>query len=102
MPLKRYYTKCDNCGKKIYLGDPIFYFDGYCGTYCSGECYAEQYASTNKLTLQHVDNCNCELHQEIIDKVMVEKVVSDEIIVGEDLEELFKEMSKRDMETKGE
>lgn len=96
MPTKRYYTKCDGCGKKIYLGDPIFYFDGYVATYCSAECFADSYATIKELTLGHIDNCDCELHEEVTDKVTVEKVISDEIITGEQREELFEKVGVKE------
>lgn len=33
------YVKCDQCGKKIYVGEKIVQRNGFCGIYCSWECY---------------------------------------------------------------
>ena len=60
------YIKCDCCGKRIYFDDEIYYFDGYCGTYCSAECFTEVYATYDLLTEEHVENCMCEVYDDDI------------------------------------
>jgi hypothetical protein len=61
---EKYFIKCDTCGEKIYLGQPIYKYRGYCGCYCSGKCFAAAYADSDILTLDEVENSNCELYKE--------------------------------------
>ena len=62
--MNKKYIKCDCCGKKIYFGDPIYYFDGYCGTYCSAECFAGVYGEEDELTMEHAENCLCKIYDD--------------------------------------
>ena len=55
------YVLCDCCGNKIYLGSEIFEFDGYCGIYCSAECYADAHATVRILDEDEVENCGCDI-----------------------------------------
>ena len=61
---EKYFIKCDTCGEKIYLGQLIYKYSGYCGCYCSGECFAQAYADAQYLDLEEVENSNCELFKE--------------------------------------
>ena len=60
----KYFIKCDTCGEKIYLGQPIYKFRGYCGCYCSGKCFAAAYGGVKYLDLDEVENSNCTLYKE--------------------------------------
>lgn len=55
------YVLCDCCGKKIYLGSEVYCFDGYCGVYCSAECYADANATLKVLDEDEADNCRCDI-----------------------------------------
>lgn len=58
------YIKCDCCGKKIYFDDEIYYFDGYCGTYCSAECFAAVYGDTDILDEELAENNMCKVYDD--------------------------------------
>lgn len=58
------YIKCDCCGKKIYFNDEIYFFDGFCGTYCSAECFATTYGEREELTMEHARNCGCKIYDD--------------------------------------
>ena len=67
------YIKCDYCGQRIYFGDEIYYQDGYCGTYCSAECFACTHGDYGELTEEHVENCMCEVYDdEVVAKRKIE------------------------------
>ena len=57
--MNKKYIKCDCCGRKIYMNDEIWYHDGYCGVYCSQECYAESWGYYGFLDEEIVKNCDC-------------------------------------------
>jgi hypothetical protein len=63
------YVLCDSCGRKIYLGSEVYCFDGYCGVYCSAECYADAHATVKVLDEEEADNCGCD----ILDDDAIEK-----------------------------
>ena len=79
----KYFIKCDTCGEKIYLGQPMYKFRGYCGCYCSGECFAAAYADSVELTLDEADNSCCELYKE-------ETLITVKTTKVEDIESLMK------------
>ena len=58
------YVVCDSCGDKIYLGSEVYCFDGYCGVFCSAECYANAHATTKILDEEEADNCRCIIYDE--------------------------------------
>lgn len=63
------YVLCDCCGNKIYLGSEVYCFDGYCGVYCSAECYADAHATVKTLDEDEADNCRCDiLYDDAIEK----------------------------------
>lgn len=62
--MPKYFIKCDICGQKIYLGEEVYQKEGYCGCYCSAECFAASYATVNTLSLEEVDNCCQQLYKE--------------------------------------
>ena len=63
------YVLCDSCGGKIYLNSEVFCFDGYCGVYCSAQCYAEAHATIKVLDEEEAENCRCD----ILDDETIEK-----------------------------
>ena len=64
---------CDCCRQPIYFGDEIYTYAGYCGTFCSAECFAHIYANTDELTEEHAENCMCKIYDdEIIEKKKAE------------------------------
>lgn len=79
MDKSKYFIKCDSCGKKIYFGSEIYQFDGYCGCYCSGECYANAHATTNILTPDEADNCRCRVYKEVVVTTEIEVTNIEEI-----------------------
>ena len=60
----RKFIKCDCCDRKIYLGDEVFRYEGYCGIFCSEKCFADEYASEITLTEDECDNCGCMIYDE--------------------------------------
>lgn len=58
------YIKCDCCGERIYFGDTIWNFGGYCGTYCSAECFACVYGEESELTKEHAEDCMCKIYDD--------------------------------------
>ena len=63
------YVLCDSCNGKIYLGEEVYCFEGYCGVYCSGECFASAYATQKILNKREAEDCGCE----ILDDNTIEK-----------------------------
>lgn len=63
------YVLCDSCGAKIYLNSEVYCFDGYCGVYCSAQCYAEAHATIKVLDEEEAENCRCD----ILDDEAIEK-----------------------------
>lgn len=63
------YVLCDSCGSKIYLNSEAYCFDGYCGVYCSAQCYAEAHATIKVLDEEEAENCRCD----ILDDDAIEK-----------------------------
>ena len=58
------YIKCDCCGRKIPMGSEVWYHDGYCGIYCSQECYAESWGCYGFLDEKMVENCDCTVYDD--------------------------------------
>ena len=63
------YVLCDACGSKIYLNSEVYCFDGYCGVYCSAQCYADAHATVKVLDEDEAYNCRCD----ILDDNAIEK-----------------------------
>lgn len=51
------YIKCDNCGKRIYFGEDVYRFLGNAPLYCSAECYADAYGTTEYLNDELAEDC---------------------------------------------
>lgn len=60
------YIKCDQCGKKIYIGQRIVQRKGFCGLYCSYECYLsnDRYHVVHELTEELAEDCEAEIKEE--------------------------------------
>ena len=58
------YIKCDCCGKKIFFGDVVYLHRGYCGTYCSAECYAENWGESAVLDEILAEDNGCEVYND--------------------------------------
>ena len=58
------YIKCDCCGRKIPMGSDVWYHDGYCGIYCSQECYADSWGCYGFLDEKMVENCDCTVYDD--------------------------------------
>lgn len=58
------YIKCDCCGRKIPIGEEVWYHRGYCGTYCSAECYADFYAEQGILDEELAEDNGCEIYDD--------------------------------------
>ena len=63
------YVLCDACGGKIYFNSEVYCVDGYCGIYCSAQCYADANATIKVLDEDEADNCGCD----ILDDDAIEK-----------------------------
>lgn len=63
------YVLCDSCGSKIYLNSEVYCFEGYCGVYCSAQCYADAHATVKVLDEDEADNHRCD----ILDDNIIEK-----------------------------
>lgn len=58
------YIKCDCCGKKIFFGDVVYFHNGYCGTYCSAECYADSWGEVAELDKELAEDNGCEVYND--------------------------------------
>jgi septal ring factor EnvC (AmiA/AmiB activator) len=51
------YIRCDCCGKRIDFGEDVYQFAGYCGLFCSADCFADAYANCLELNADVAENC---------------------------------------------
>ena len=58
------YIRCDHCGKPILFGEEILQYPGYCGLYCSSDCFADSYADYRLLDEEIADNCHHEVYDD--------------------------------------
>ena len=58
------YIKCDCCGRKIPFGEIVYFHHGYCGTYCSAECYADSWGESAELDKELAENNCCEIYND--------------------------------------
>ena len=83
------YIRCNQCGKRIDFGEEIVKFPGYCGLFCSPECFAEAYADFYTLDENVADNCCQEVYDDNEDK----RKLQEEILKAEqEIEELTKKL----------
>lgn len=59
--MSKNYVKCDCCGKKIPFGEIVYFHQGYCGTYCSTECYADSWGESAVLDEILAEDNGCEI-----------------------------------------
>lgn len=81
MEVKKYFIKCDCCGKKIYFGDNVYQFGGYCGCYCSPSCFTSMHAESDIVNKELAENCCKEVYRE-------EQVITITDVKVEDLDEI--------------
>lgn len=62
------YIRCGCCGKRIDFGNTIYKLSGYCGLYCSAECFAYEYATEKELNEDIADNCCTDIYDDEADK----------------------------------
>lgn len=83
----KYFVKCDCCGKKIYVGDKMYQTPGYCGIYCSLNCWTrfEANVEITALTVSEADNCGADLFSEyetgivgMVDENKIEELIEEE------------------------
>lgn len=60
------YVECDNCGRKIYMGQRIVQRKGFCGIYCSDGCYLrnDPFRAVYELTEELADDSATEIKEE--------------------------------------
>ena len=74
------YVLCDSCGSKIYLNSKVYCYYGYCGVYCSAQCYADAHATVKVLDEDEADNCRCDILDDNAiekEKAEIEKEISE-------------------------
>ena len=58
------YIICSCCGRKIPMGEEVWYHYGYCGTFCSAQCYADCYAEQDILDEELAEDNGCEIYDD--------------------------------------
>ena len=58
------YIRCDCCGRRINFSEEVFKFPGYCGLYCSSDCFADSYADIGELDDELVCDCRHEVYDD--------------------------------------
>lgn len=58
------YVKCNCCGKRIYFGEEVFHYKGYCGIYCSAECFSDAFGEVQELDFDFADNCCAKIYDD--------------------------------------
>lgn len=71
------YIKCDCCDKPILFGEEVYKYPGYCGLYCSEECFTDSYAEYNELTEELADDCRHEVYDDEERKKELRKLIAD-------------------------
>lgn len=86
--MSKEYIKCECCGKKIFFGEMVYLHQGYCGTYCSAECYADTWGSSAELDKGLAKIKGCEVYTDEKRKTALLK----------EMEELSKKLAKAKFE----
>ena len=68
------YIKCDCCGKKIEFGATVYQFNGYCGLYCSPECFTDVQADIHILHDELAEDCCCTVYDEAREREIREQM----------------------------
>lgn len=71
------YIKCDGCGKSIFFGEEVYKYSGYCGLFCSTECFANSYAEYSELTEELADDCRHEVYDDEKRKKELRRLISE-------------------------
>ena len=58
------YVKCQCCSKRIYFGERVYRFNGYCGVYCSAQCFAETHCVATDLNAELADQSCCTVYDD--------------------------------------
>lgn len=58
------YIRCDCCGKRINFGEEVYAYYGYCGLYCSSDCFADSYAYIGELDDELAYDCRHEVYDD--------------------------------------
>ena len=58
------YVKCDCCGRKIPMGRDVWVYSGYCGVYCSAECFAEGWGDCLTLDEEIIEDNGCKVYDD--------------------------------------
>lgn len=53
------YVKCNHCNKRIYFGEKVYRYNGYCGVCCSAKCFADRHGIETELNLNLAEACCC-------------------------------------------
>ncbi len=70
------YIKCDCCGKRIEFGTEVYQYGGYCGVFCSTECFAHSYADEFILDDDLAENCSCTVYNDEEEKAIIQEISS--------------------------
>ena len=62
------YIRCSCCGKRIEFGDDIVRFKGYCGIFCSSDCFTDAYGDYDELNEDVAANCCAQIYDDDEDK----------------------------------
>lgn len=83
------YVRCDCCGKRINFGDEVIRFPGYCGLFCSSDCFAYAYAEYGDLNEDVADNCCRTVYDDEEDK---RKLQEDIVNAEKEIKELTRKI----------
>jgi hypothetical protein len=83
------YIRCNCCGKRVDFGEEIVKFPGYCGVYCSPECFADSYADFRELNEDVASDCCQTVYDDDEDK---RKLQEDILRTEAEIEELQKKL----------
>ena len=78
------YVRCNHCNQRIFFGSKVNHYKGYCGVYCSAECFAQEHSVETELNEELADNSCCTVFDD--DKRKRE--------LKETMERLIKEMNQ--------
>lgn len=77
------YVKCNGCGKRIYFGETVYRYKGYCGVHCSADCFANAHCIVDELDINVAENSCCTVYDDDARKRELQ----------EQMEKLLKEMA---------
>ena len=71
------YIRCDACGKPILFGEEVYKYQGYCGLFCSAECFANLHSDCSELTEELADDCRHEVYDDEERKKELRRIIED-------------------------